>query len=873
MKNLMTLLLVLIAFTVTAQQFTNPGFEDALTCPEDCTLPNSQMTCVPGWDASSGGEIKYVQSTNCEGDIVCTGQMSILLESNEDEIFAISTDNPLPDPENSGIPPVITVKTHVLSNSASATGVIVNGTNGSGNTFLGQASPSQQGVCEDMTILLGDFDNPHTFSKLDFSTGPATGGNVYTEHSTVIDDVSYCGPLITIDHDCSELTFQLADCNLASFIHEVYLYVSGPTGEICHDGFIDQEDFGDPIICPINVAGEYYIDVGLVYNFNPDLLADLFTTHYVVESVGPGCCLEPVPDYVIVDADGNPKTEFCPGEEVFIDGSGSENEDRWFLSIWQYNIGGLAAEEDNLAYCRIYPDEPTLTFEDGQVPASLPLNPIWGDCFGTPVFAPGFEYRIQLVVTNDCYGGWHAKEDEVFIVKEELIPDYIFVDEFGNPKDTFCFGEDVFIDGSASENEEEWFLSIWQYNIGGLAGEEDNLAYCRIFPEEPTLTFEEGQVPASLPLNPIWDDCFETPAFAPGFEYRIQLVVKNECENWKAKEDMVFYVVCCNDEFSADPSFKLDQEDHEEDHYTIIPIAYELFENLNATHEWYVYSGDYPDGPFTPITIIEGETFSFESAEYGVEYFVIHKVITDCGERCFRTCTSNGGGGAQDEGGEREASTCLGEEIDCDLIDDIFPQCSALMAPANLQVSGTSLTWAPVPGAVSYTIYGQIGGPSVCNCGDDFQFSFTIGNSTTNSISVPAWLVNRCFQWTVVANCGDGVSSMSSEPACYAPVELSGDSANSRERENTQNAPIADGFSVFPNPANDYFEVSNTSANDASIGLYHINGQLISINENVPAMSRVSVNTKHLSPGLYLLNIRNKINGQLISTQKIIIQR
>ena len=119
----------------------------------------------------------------------------------------------------------------------------------------------------------------------------------------------------------------------------------------------------------------------------------------------------------------------------------------------------------------------------------------------------------------------------------------------------------------------------------------------------------------------------------------------------------------------------------------------------------------------------------------------------------------------------------------------------------------------------------------------------------------------------------DEVSSMLSEPACYAPVQLFGGSSDSRNEENIQNEFMVESFSVFPNPAKDYFEVSNTSANDVSVGLYNLKSQLLTIVDEVPAMSRISVNTSQLVPGLYLLNITNKTNDQLISSQKIIIQR
>lgn len=732
MKKLMTLLLGLTTYTVSAQ-FANPGFEEPLDCLEDCTLPNSQMTCVPGWDATSNGEIKYVQSINCENDIICTGNTSIFLSSDENEILGIETANPLPDPILPGTPELITLTTNVLTGSDPFTGIIISGKDGASSIKLGEARPAQQGTCEDMTILLDPDENPHNFPSLEFVTR-SIGGGILTNHATVVDNIEHCGPLFTIDDNCEQLIFQLNNCNLESFISKVSLFVNSASGGECSHTDIYNDSFDDPVVCNLEEPGTYTISVGLFYNFNPDLPADLFTVTYEVD-----CCDEPIPDYIFVDENGDPKTEdYCFGEDVFIDASNSANEDRWFISIWQYNLGGLAAGEDHLEYCRINPDIPNLiqAFEEGEV-TTVPLNPIWQECFGTLGFEPGFEYRVQLVVLSDCFPGWFAKEDEVFTV------------------------------------------------------------------------------------------------------------------------------VCC-DEFAADPRFIPDGIDFEEYHYTINAIQYDPFENLNAEHEWYVYTEN-DDGTFNQIAILTGPTFSFEPAEYGVEYFIIHKVVTACEEKCFRTCISNGGGGMIESG--KRAASCLGMEVDCSIIEDIFPPCSELVAPTNLQVVDGMLTWTPVPGAVSYTVVGQIGGITACECGSSMGMNFTIGTTETNSIPVPDWLVERCFQWNVRASCEGGLQSALSKSACYYPVMLKeGHGAEARITAGESN------ISISPNPANKYFEIYNNTANEVSIELYNINGQLINTIGEVQKMGQVSVNTSQMAPGLYLIIIKDKVNNQLISSQKVIIQ-
>ena len=483
------------------------------------------------------------------------------------------------------------------------------------------------------------------------------------------------------------------------------------------------------------------------------------------------------------------------------------------------------------------------------VPAQGTFDQLWfrpsnithfADTYGTDVFLDDFELIEPCEINNFPVSIFH------------------FEDADGEEKTEFCFGEEIFLDGLASINETHHFVEIGIFNPSNVPeGYPDTMTW--------TSVNELINLTDLLALiGPAGNTYFK-----PDYTYRVKLAVGNFCDPWE-EVSHEFTVVCC-DTLTPDPGFNLQDIEWEDNHYTLIPVDYDVHEEFNPIHEWYIFTSPNQSGtPATAVTILTGETFAYEPAEYGIFYFVMHKVITECGEYCALAGLNvlDGHDGFRDQEDDLMPGT-----VDCSIVDTIFPPCSSLIAPTNLQVDGTVLTWAPVPGAVSYTVYGQIGGISACNCGGTFQFSFIIGTSTTYSINVPDWLINRCFQWNVVANCGEGISSMLSEPACYAPVQLFGGSVDSREGESTQNKFTREGFSVFPNPANDHFEVSNTSANDASIGLYHINGQLITQLGDVSAMSQISVNTSHLAPGIYLLNINNKTNGQLMSSQKIIIQR
>ena len=574
--------------------------------------------------------------------------------------------------------------------------------------------------------------------------------------------------------------------------------------------------------------------------------------------------LPPVPDYFFVDADGNPRTEFCPGEDVFIDGSASQGGSHWFLSIWQYNIGGLAAGEDNLAYCKKVP-----TWTAGPVEVEH-LNPIWDNCDeNTAEFPPGFEYRVQLALTTPC-GGWYPKEDEVFIVQEELTADYIFVDAAGNPREVFCYGEDVFIDGTGSESEDAFFLSIWQYNIGGLAAGESSLEYCR---KVPDWTWEEVGVEH---LNPIWDACGNSPFFLPGFEYRVQLAVRNECDNWVAKEDMVFLVECCDStRLEFETCFaKFDLDSDEMPDGSIVHTTSGVLSN-DFPYEsslWFLYSHEnFGSGPYTPVESGEGPDYEFTTQlEPASCYTLVHKVITPCGECCYarEICHSGGGLLRHDD---------PGTGIDCETIQDEF--CKAL-EPANLscrQVGAfVSLSWDPVPLAQGYTVSITQNDPDCCHTSETPITNFY---DVTNSVVTVYLPTGTCYSWEVVAICPNGSLSPPAQACGTSPCSSPdgggesdgegdgrfGHNHGGQQQANTSKieGQIVDAqLQVFPNPASNVvnFDITTAQASqEVTIKVYDLNARLITTITNFSNDGNQIfgkwIPTSEVKNGIYLIEV------------------
>lgn len=102
------------------------------------------------------------------------------------------------------------------------------------------------------------------------------------------------------------------------------------------------------------------------------------------------------------------------------------------------------------------------------------------------------------------------------------------------------------------------------------------------------------------------------------------------------------------------------------------------------------------------------------------------------------------------------------EEVECELT-----------SPTNLQISGTTLTWNPVPGATSYIVLSPGANVPQLDCGCDKYNGVSLAPVTvnTNSYTLPASLANKCFVWQVIAICESGEKSLISNQACYTPKE------------------------------------------------------------------------------------------------------
>lgn len=443
-------------------------------------------------------------------------------------------------------------------------------------------------------------------------------------------------------------------------------------------------------------------------------------------------------------------------------------------------------------------------------------------------------YIKHGIWTDDCYG-WREKRIpiEPFYVEPA---DFHLEDEDDIDKSIFCVGEDIWADGNATIGEGRYNIHAWRVVngqkqwFGSIGWYYGNMTDVNVSEEFANL---------------------DNPKYFTEGEYILTIAFANlgECRVWTPVE-REFKVECCDD--FIDAGFFLDPEHVDEESYNLSAVNFETY-NGAFQHEWYVLSSpNYDGGPYTPESYQIGENFSFD-AEYGKCYFVVHKIISECGEVCYgrRICQS-----PRAERPEDDCEVC--GVIDCSILDQWWPPCSEVSVPTNVQVTGSTISWDPIPGATGYIVEPARFWPSDCRC--DFPVSIRSVETTATSVSIPLGEL-RCSAVVVRAICGDGISSLPSEVVCIGGGKK-----------------IVKGFddvAVSPNPndGNMTFRVQTSITTPVQIEVRNFYGILL-YNSSIQATADIeqSINwngSRVLSNGVYFVTF--KTENEII-TKKVIVE-
>ncbi|WP_299676682.1 trypsin-like serine protease [uncultured Dokdonia sp.] len=537
-------------------------------------------------------------------------------------------------------------------------------------------------------------------------------------------------------------------------------------------------------------------------------------------------------DYHYEDSSGNDQTEFCLGEDVYVNGSATLNTSNYFMDLWIVDSNGEYDWISGAGWISGSPDFVNITdlFEND------PQHPI--------TFQVGETYSVKLAI-NDPNCGWVSLQHDFTIIEPDSV-DYHYEDQNGNDKTQFCIGEDVFVNGSATLNTSNYFMDLWIVDSNGdydwisgagwISGSPDFVNITELFENDPEhpVTFQVGET------------------------YSVKLAINDPNCGWVSLQHDFEIIDCCEDFNEADFSLGVDFD------YNFWIGGYEGYEFLDATHEWYVFSSPNEEGgPYTlenQVTTTGDNAFVlFTDGVFDLYYTVIHKVITDCGEICYAQVQY------QKEGKNPEEYTNVkAAEIDCSFLDEILPpKCEELTTPTNLQVEGSTLTWDPVPGAAYYIVSSPTGDVPQIDCRCKLEISIVPITTETNSVVVPEGLQSRCFSWRVTAVCEDGTESQPSSPQCFSPIR-------SAIENNFVKA------TVYPNPSRGdmNFEVETTTDTDVTIEIFNLYGTKVHALEMSAKKDLVGSaqwnGTSTLKTGIYFVIF--KTDSEVIS-KKVIVKK
>ncbi|MEZ4875736.1 MAG: T9SS type A sorting domain-containing protein [Flavobacteriaceae bacterium] len=187
--------------------------------------------------------------------------------------------------------------------------------------------------------------------------------------------------------------------------------------------------------------------------------------------------------------------------------------------------------------------------------------------------------------------------------------------------------------------------------------------------------------------------------------------------------------------------------------------------------------------------------------------------------------------------------------------DFIYECCGALSAPTNLQISGATLSWDPVPGATGYVVESTNFWPIECSCTN--PISILPIQTTQTSVQLPVG-ADRCFVVQVRAICADGTQSNPSDWICV------GGSGHGKGME----------VLIVPNPNNGemVFNLHTQDDTKVSIEVYDFQGTLIEAFDTQSFSNEattLSWDGTHLRKGMYFVKFISE-NQQII--KKLIIQ-
>lgn len=528
------------------------------------------------------------------------------------------------------------------------------------------------------------------------------------------------------------------------------------------------------------------------------------------------CCVPTVNNYFFQNAAGEPDTAFCYGEDVFMNANASLNETSYYIDIWRRPIGstGIFTWHGGLGW---------FTGQAGLMNLSQAfagLNP--------PVYlTPDYEYQLKLALSNPC-DQWNDSLLN-FTVKccenEGAIDGCFKVNVDWNTNNTYDLNPVLFNTYANVGAVHEWYV-LSSPNLN--AGPYTPLA-------SMTTTSQTGFSVYTAAQPGIYYYVIHKIKTACG-EFCTQVVQYQQTQN-KGKDseaagiNTCTKIDCCfvndywpNGPGSAQPftgEFNVVTVTNGSVYAIYGTPLYSYNNNSGITPEWYLFSSPNQNGgPYTLVHQATGANYYYPSANNGLFYFLIHRVKSACGEKCYGRRMHN------DARLAKEEACDLCGEIDCAILDSLINPCPA---PVNLRGDCVKnvLSWNAVPGAGGYMVEISYNDPNCCRT--NLHPTGAIYTVTTNYLDLNSILspLYECLRWRVLTRCATGASHWSAWQ-CY-DCKRDGEGGKktivkSDERAKTVPAPV-----IAPNPNNGTMTLLMQAPGDLTIvvEVYNAYGKLV----------------------------------------------
>ena len=497
--------------------------------------------------------------------------------------------------------------------------------------------------------------------------------------------------------------------------------------------------------------------------------------------VGDESDIEEVVAFHFQDAQGNIKNEFCDGETVFLNANatvqGSQN--KYYMDVWRVNNDGtttwLASQGSS--------NSTSPGWFNGS-PGLIDITDLYeNDPDGSLVFQNGVTYRVKLAINADeC--GWFPLEHDFTMHGSNI--DFNFQDAEKNKDDTFCLGEDVFLNGSDNFEVDEYFLTLYKLNSSGTYTWIVGTGWIQDSLENPvnvTEIFEN--LPGTDAVN-----------FHPR-TYAVKLSLKSPgCGQVSVQKDFTYV----DGNLSIAYHYE-DKDGNKDDTFCLGESVYlngsdsidvdEIFMSLwvlssSGNYEWIVGTDWIPSSLEDPIDIIDifetlpgNDAVTFHDRTYAIKLSINDPV---CGQIWLQQSFT-------------------------------LEECCLLDAPTNVQAFGSTVAWNPVPGAVAYVVESTNVWLQDCNC--NWPISIVPITTSSTSVTVPLGF-NNCASVQVRALCSDGSSSAPSDLICVRY----GHSLSSRVAIT----------SISPNPNKGVMNVkivADADVKDVSLKIHNFNGHQV----------------------------------------------